>query len=111
MAAAAAVLLVACDSSSDRQAQEAARAGELRAQRDELQQLKSKLEAERQHVYRAVTGVQAQIADLDHVLKMASAEIWGDGSSTGSRLMTAQRTLTSIQAEVDALANRLRPAR
>jgi chromosome segregation ATPase len=106
-----AVLLAACNSSSERQAQIDVLAQELRAQRQELNQLRSKLDADRQRIQRAVLSIESYAEDLDRTLDQASAEIWGDGSSTGALLSTARRSLDSLQAEVNALVNELRATR
>ena len=102
-------LVASCGSSSDHQAQSQAFATELRVQREELNRMRSELDADRQRLYRSIAKIQSRMEDLDRTLKMASAEIWGDGSSTGARLSTAQHTLASLHAEVDALASVLRP--
>lgn len=101
-------LVTGCDSSSEHQAPSEAIAQELQAQREELNQLRSELDAERRRIQRSITVIQSHVDDLNRSLKLASAEIWGDGSSTGSLLSTALRTLTSVQAEIDALGNALR---
>jgi len=104
-------LATGCGSSSEHQAQGEALASELRVQREELNRLRSELDADRQRIYRSIRVIQSHVEDLNRTLKLASAEIWGDGSSTGSLLSTALRSLDSMQVEVDALGNELRAAR
>ena len=104
------LLLTACHSGGRRTAQEEAALMELRSQVEELQRLRTSVDAERQRFYRAVAGIQSRIEELDRTLNMASAEIWGDGSPTSARLATAQRSLASIRTEVEGLASELRSA-
>jgi outer membrane murein-binding lipoprotein Lpp len=101
------VLAAGCNSSSERQAQSEALAQQLQAQREELNQLRSKLAADRQRIQRTVVAIELYVEDLDRTLDRASAEIWGDGSSTGAHLSTARRSLDSLEAEVNSLVNDL----
>ena len=102
------VLAAGCNSSAELKARSEALARELQTQREALNRLKSELDVDRQRIYRAVAGIQSHVEDLDRNLNRASAEIWGDGSSTGAHLATARRTLDALQAEMDALVNELR---
>ena len=105
------LLVGACSPSSERKAHEEALQAEVRAQREELQRLRSELDAERRTVHRAVGDLQSRLTELDRTLRLASVEIWGDGSPTGARLAMAERTLAAIRAEVDGLAASLRAGR
>ena len=105
------LLAGACTPSSEQQAHEEALQAQVRAQREELQRLRSDRDAERQTVHRAVADLQSRLAELDRTLRLASAEIWGDGSPTSARLAMAERTLAAIRAEVDGLAASLRAGR
>lgn len=96
-----------CDLGSERHARLQAIEAELAAHRQQMAELKAQMAAERHTLSRAVSIIQSRVEDLDRTLSRASSEIWGDGSSTGAHLSTAQRTLTSLQAEVDALAKQL----
>jgi chromosome segregation ATPase len=101
-------LAVGCSPSSEQQARSDALEAELHIQREELNRLRSELDADRRRLYRSIVEIQSRVEDLDRNLNMARLEIWGDGSSTGARLSTARRTLAYIQAEVDSLAMELR---
>lgn len=103
-------LLTACHSGGRRSAQDENALVAMRSQIEELQRLRSSVDAERQRLYRAVAGIQSRIEELDRTLTMASAEIWGDGSPTSARLATAQRALASLRTEVEGLASELRSA-
>lgn len=105
------LLAGACRPSSQQQAREAALQAQVNAQREELRQLRSDLDAERQAVHRAVGDLQSRLAELDRTLRLASAEIWGDGSPTSARLAMAAKTLEAVRTEVDALATNLRTGR
>ncbi len=101
-------LVTGCGSSSEHRAQSEALAHQLQAQRDELSQLRSQLDADRRRIHRSITAIQSHVEDLNRSLKLASAEIWGDGSSTGSLLSTALSSLAAMRVEVDALGTELR---
>jgi chromosome segregation ATPase len=105
------VLAAGCNSSSERQAQSDALTQQHQTQREELNRLKADLDVDRQRISRAVAAIQSHVEDLGRILSQASAEIWGDGSSTSAQLATARRSLDSIQTEVNALANELRAPR
>lgn len=98
------LLLTGCSSSSDQQARLDAMEHELCAQREELVRLRAEMSGDRQRLYRSVAAIQSGLEDLDRTLSLARAEIWGDGSSTGSRLSMAERALTSVRTKVDDLA-------
>ena len=101
------LLAGACRPSSARSAHEEALQTEVRVQREELQRLRSELDAERRALRRAVGDLQSRLEELDRTLRLASAEIWGDGSPTSARLAMAQRMLATARAEVDTLAGGL----
>ncbi len=108
-ALAAVVVLFAtgCHSSSERAARIEALEHELASERQQVAELKAQLEAEERNLARAVTLIQSHVEDLDRTLSRAGAEIWGDGSSTGAQLSTAQRSMASLKAELDNLAKQL----
>ena len=81
---------------------------ELRIQRETMHRLQAETAAERQRIHRAAVGIQGRVQELERSLSLAQTEIWGDGSPTAARLATAQRSLASLQAEVDALVAGLR---
>lgn len=107
LAVAVGLLLAGCDSASEGEARTEAIERELEVQRRQLVQLQSQLTAERERLSRLATTIQSRVEELDRTLNLASTEIWGDGSSTGSHLSTAKRTLDSLQAEVDDLVRHL----
>jgi hypothetical protein len=104
------LLFTGCDASSNRRIQLAAVQQELNTQRDEMQRLRAQVDAERQRLSRSIAILQSRVEDLDRIVNMASTEIWGNGSSTGARLSTAQRALADIRAEVVDLATALATA-
>lgn len=101
------LFVTGCESSSERGARIKALERELATERQQIADLKAQLEAERRNLARAVTVIRSHVEDLDRTLSRAGAEIWGDGSSTGAQLSTAQRSMTSLQAELDSLVKQL----
>ncbi len=102
------LLIAGCTASADRQARLQAMQVELDTQREELSRLQAEFDRERQRLSRSLASIQSRLEDLDRTLRLASAEIWGDGSSTGAHLAMAERTLTAARSDVDALARALR---
>ena len=103
-----AALLLGCRPTPDTSARTEALEQNVARQREELARLRSEFDAQRENTRRALVGIQSRLTDLHGILSLASAEIWGDGSSTGARLSMAQRALNTIQAEVDDLTGQLR---
>jgi hypothetical protein len=95
------VLLTACTPSSRQDGAETGNA--VSAESAALRERSRALEAELARVGRRLATVEGYAEELDRTLKLASAEIWGQGTSTAQHLSTAQRLLGNMRAEIQHL--------
>jgi septal ring factor EnvC (AmiA/AmiB activator) len=71
----------------------------LAAERDRNAQMTRQLEEVRHRMAR----IEAYTDELERTLKLASAEIWGQGTSTAQHLASAQRSLEDLRGELQRL--------